>query len=274
MSGATPLAPTGYPLHRSKVIHLVRHAQGYHNVAAETDPLAPLSYDYFDASLTPRGWQQAESLHKYLKSSRIWDSVELVVASPLTRTLQTASGAFGGEIVVNGEAQKPLMIEAVGKSPHKAVSTAGAPPFLALELCREQFGLHPCDKRNPLRQIRTLFPGVDFSGVESEEDVLWKADVRETDDEVRARARAFVQWLLKRKEKELAVVSHGSFLYLLMGFFGDDCSSVIRHELHGIWANCEMRTVVLVDRKAEGESTSSRADWPGGIPEGKDAPSF
>ncbi|KAJ0024966.1 hypothetical protein Pint_08546 [Pistacia integerrima] len=47
-----------YPSHRCKTIHLVRHAQGIHNVAGEKSHDAYMSYDYFDAYLTPLGWQQ------------------------------------------------------------------------------------------------------------------------------------------------------------------------------------------------------------------------
>ncbi|CAM6121506.1 unnamed protein product [Calypogeia fissa] len=274
MSGTAPSYPSAYPLHRSKIIHIVRHGQGYHNVQGEIDRLSYLSYDYLDASLTPKGWQQVGALQKYLKSSGILDSVELVVSSPLTRTLQTATGAFGGEDIVNGETHKPLMVEGVGKAPRKAISSAGALPFVAVEWCREQIGIHPCDKRQPISVYRTLFPAVDFSEVEHDDDVLWKADVRETDDELYARARKFVQWLLKRKEKEIAVVSHSSFLFHLMTTFGDDCSPVVREELQALYANCEMRTVVLADRGAQDVNSSGSTDWPGGVPEGKDAPSY
>lgn len=73
-----------YPLHRCKTLHLVcanftfvncsmlcfsycgliqtcmqvRHAQGFHNVEGDKNPDAYLSYDLFDASLTPLGWKQ------------------------------------------------------------------------------------------------------------------------------------------------------------------------------------------------------------------------
>jgi len=36
----------------------VRHAQGFHNVEGDKNPDAYLSYDLFDASLTPLGWNQ------------------------------------------------------------------------------------------------------------------------------------------------------------------------------------------------------------------------
>lgn len=36
----------------------VRHAQGIHNVEGEKDHDAYLSYDLFDANITPLGWKQ------------------------------------------------------------------------------------------------------------------------------------------------------------------------------------------------------------------------
>lgn len=36
----------------------MRHAQGIHNVAGEIDHSAYSSEDYFDAHITPLGWQQ------------------------------------------------------------------------------------------------------------------------------------------------------------------------------------------------------------------------
>ncbi|WJX16824.1 hypothetical protein P8452_06812 [Trifolium repens] len=47
-----------YPLHHSKTIHLVRHAQGVHNVEGEKNHDAYLPDDLFDANLTPLGWKQ------------------------------------------------------------------------------------------------------------------------------------------------------------------------------------------------------------------------
>ncbi|KAM1014336.1 hypothetical protein ACFX2C_044333 [Malus domestica] len=50
--------PSLYPLHRTKTLHLVRHAQGIHNVEGDKDHAAYMSYDLFDAHLTPLGWSQ------------------------------------------------------------------------------------------------------------------------------------------------------------------------------------------------------------------------
>ena len=61
--------------------------------------------------------------------------------------------------------------------------------------CREQLGVHQCDKRRPLQYYRDRFPAVDFSEVLCEEDHLWDAKRRESVAEIRERAVAFLQWL-------------------------------------------------------------------------------
>jgi hypothetical protein len=39
--------------------------------------------------------------------------------------------------------------------------------WIACACCREHLGLHPCDKRRPMREIMPSFPAVDFSQVSS-----------------------------------------------------------------------------------------------------------
>ncbi|BBN16949.1 hypothetical protein MPTK1_7g10690 [Marchantia polymorpha subsp. ruderalis] len=263
-----------YPLRRCKTIHLVRHGQGFHNVAGESDFKAYLSPDYFDASLTAKGWQQVTALRNHVRSVGIADSLQLVVVSPLTRTMQTAVGIFGGEDIVNGaDAGPALMVDGVGMEKHKAIASSGAPPFVAVEWCREHMGLHPCDQRQTITTYRSLFPAIDFSDVEEDEDVLWSPTERETKEQLFGRTKKFVEWLLKRKETDIAVVSHSSFLRHLMATFGDGCSAQVKSELHNYFANCEMRSIVLVDRRAEEEFKGATTDFPGGIPAGSDAPS-
>jgi len=261
-----------YPLHRCKTLHLVRHGQGYHNVAGEKDYGAYMSYDFFDASLTSLGWQQVDNLRKHIWKTGIASRIELVVTSPLTRTMQTAVGVFGGGGYIDGDASPPLMVTGAGKGNHAAITSANCPPFIASECCREQMGLHPCDKRKSINEYRPLFPGIDFSLVETNEDLLWKSDVREGGIELAARGRAFINWLLTRKEKEIAVVSHSSFLIHTLGLFGKDCHSLVRKEIHKAYANCELRSFVIADRSAIG-TNFPMTDFSGGIPPGPDVPS-
>lgn len=123
--------PSMYPLHRCKIIHVVRHGQGYHNVAGNVDLKNYESWDFVDASLTELGWRQTEALHEHLVKTHIRNHVELVVVSPLLRTLQTAVGVWGGGTLLDGEPpHSALMRSEVGQYRHPAVSSAGDPPFL------------------------------------------------------------------------------------------------------------------------------------------------
>ncbi|KAK7275867.1 hypothetical protein RIF29_16993 [Crotalaria pallida] len=269
---ATAASQILYPSHRCKTIHLVRHAQGVHNVEGEKNHDAYLSYDYFDAPLTPLGWEQVSNLRKHVKASGLSKRVELIIVSPLLRTMQTAVGVFGGEAFTNGINERPLMMYNVGQSDHHAVSNLNCPPFIAVELCREQTGVHPCDKRRTISEYRNMFPGIGFQLIESDEDMLWIPDVREKPEEVAARGLKLLEWLWTRKEKEIAVVTHSSFLFNTLSAFGKDCHPNMKSEICAHFANCELRSVVIVDKGMIGSSESS-TNYPGKIPRGPDLPS-
>ncbi|XP_051123856.1 phosphoglycerate mutase-like protein isoform X2 [Andrographis paniculata] len=261
-----------YPQHRCKTIHLVRHAQGFHNVAGEKDHSAYLSPVLFDAQLTPLGWQQVDNLRNHIQATGLLKRVELVVVSPLLRTMQTAVGVFGGGSYENGVDAPPLMVENTGNCNRPAISSLNCPPFVAVELCREHLGVHWCDKRRSITEYSPLFPAIDFSLIESDDDSLWNAEVREPDADLAARGVKFFNWLGTRKEKEIAVVTHSGFLIHTLSSFGNDCHPSVKTEICRPFNNCELRSVVIVDRSMVGTSSSS-TDFPGKIPQGLDAPS-
>ncbi|XP_028775875.1 phosphoglycerate mutase-like protein 1 [Neltuma alba] len=262
-----------YPLHRCKTIHLVRHAQGIHNVEGDKNYKAYLNPDFFDAHLTPLGWQQVDNLRKHVHASGLIKRIDLVIASPLLRTLQTAVGVFGGEDYVDRTDALPLMVANAGNSNRPAISSLNCPPIVAVELCREHLGVHPCDKRRSISEYEFAFPAVDFSLIDSNEDTSWKADVRETKEELAQRGFEFMNWLLTRKEKEIAVVTHSGFLFhTLNTYFGNDCHPVVKKEICKHFANCELRSMVIVDRSMTG-SHASTTNYPGNMPSGRDLPS-
>eukprot|EP00250_Pteridium_aquilinum_P002631 c12855_g1_i2 orf=219-1259(+) len=258
-------------LRNCKIVHLVRHAQGYHNVAGDLDYEAYMSLDFVDASLTPLGWEQVDELRRHLERIKITKNVDLVVTSPLMRTMQTAVGAFGGPEFNEGDPSPPLMVMNGGGSDHPAISSSGCPPFMAVELCREHMGVHPCDKRQSVSMYRTIFPSIDFSEVEIDEDTLWEADVRETDSDLIERGKRFLEWLARRKEREIVVVSHSGFLSHLLSVYGENCSAPVQKELKKAFRNCEMRSIVLVNQRDLGDSIPE--DFTGGVPPGVDVPS-
>ncbi|GFQ06968.1 phosphoglycerate mutase-like protein 1 [Phtheirospermum japonicum] len=226
---------------------MVRHAQGFHNVAGEKDHSAYMSPELFDASLTPLGWQQVDNLRKHVHSSGLSRRIELVVVSPLLRTMQTAVGVFGGEAYVDGIDVPPLMTENAVGSSCPAISSLNSPPFVAVELCREHL-------------------------IESDADTLWKLDVREANEDLAERGLRFLNWLWTREETEIAVVTHSGFLIHTLAAFGGDCHPSVKSEICRPFNNCELRSVVIVDRSMIA-STSSKTDYPGKTPRGPDAPS-
>ncbi|XP_062165078.1 phosphoglycerate mutase-like protein 1 [Alnus glutinosa] len=264
-----------YPLHRCKTLHLVRHAQGIHNVEGEKDHNAYLSYDLFDAHLTPFGWKQVDNLRTHVQASGLSKRIDLIIVSPLLRTMQTAVGVFAGEAYTDGvnvPPGPPLIVANTGNSDHPAISSLNCPPFLAVELCRESLGVRPCDKRRSIREYRPLFPAIDFSLIESDDDILWKTDIREKNEEISARGMKFLKWLWTREEKEIAIVTHSAFLLHTLSAFGNDCHPYVKSEICAPFANCELRSVVIIDRSLNA-SASSTTNYPGKISHGLDLPS-
>ena len=216
-----------------KLLHIVRHAEGFHNT--ERKHVAERSHD---ARLTPNGEAQCAALRAALGELAAFSSPSLlVVASPLTRTLQTASLCFPGARIV------------------------------ALEEVRETCNFR-CDGRRNLELIRPEFPHVDFSKLRRRRRRAVgalrgapraRADAyrghREPDlPGLAARAARARAWLAARPEPMIVVVTHCAFLQAVLGprldgrdgrpppaFDADD------HEVGG-WlaapfANCEMRSV-------------------------------
>ncbi|KAH9756042.1 phosphoglycerate mutase family protein [Citrus sinensis] len=108
-----------YSPNNCKILHMVRHGQGVHNVEAEKNIDALLSPELFDSPISALGWQQVADLRNYVHATGLLKRIDLVVTSPLLRTMQTAVGVFGSEGA-----------DAGWKS--------NCPPIVAHELCRDR----------------------------------------------------------------------------------------------------------------------------------------
>lgn len=186
--------------------------------------------------------------------------------------MQTAVGVFGGDNYSDGVNVAPLMVANAGNSSRSAISSLNCPTFLAVEDCREHLGVHPCDKRRSVSEYQLLFPAIDFSLMKNDEDVLWKADKREPNEDVAARGIKFLDWLWTREEKDIVVVTHSGFLYHTLSRFGHDCHPSVREDIGKHFANCELRSMILIDRSMIGFGASP-TNYPGRIPPGLDLPS-
>ncbi|KAJ5983302.1 hypothetical protein N7481_005401 [Penicillium waksmanii] len=181
----------------SPIVHCVRHAQGVHNLSHANHHLP-------DPELTSLGGEQARVLAASFSSS---ENIQLILSSPLRRTIQTALLAFPGmQVVAWPELQE------------------------ASDLI--------CDTGSDLLDIKSEFEKslVDFSLVEPGWHIKqgkWAPIAKR----LLERAQSARQWLSQRSEKEIVVVSHGCFLH----FLTDDWVNAVNSHATD-WTNAEFRS--------------------------------
>ncbi|CAH8311326.1 unnamed protein product [Eruca vesicaria subsp. sativa] len=214
---------------RFKTLHLVRHAQGVHNVAIEKGELTPLAGELFDARLSVKGIQQVSERREKIIKSGLLNTIDLVITSPLRRAMETSVGIFRGQEDKNQSDNFP--------------KANNSPPIVALEICRERMGLYPCDRRESIDTHRTCFSEIDFTMIESDEDALWQEEEREDMEDVSARGLHFLKWLWERPEKDIAVVSHGIFLQQTLRALHEKVGTPLEDHLLQRFANCELRSI-------------------------------
>jgi len=221
----------------TKILHLIRHAEGTHNV--EKDYKSPAN---LDAALTPQGeWQCREFSSRHKKNL---ENVECVITSPMTRTIQTAELCFKDVLSSKRRGNKVL-------------------PFIACEEWRETVN-YLCDVRRPTSTLKENFPLIDFDFVEHEHDPIWayyearygsQDDFRKHReshdlDFLEKRARAALEFVKGMKEKEIGIVSHSAFYMHMFSTFaggrvvayGDEEAEKLMSEK---FENCEIRSLVF-----------------------------
>jgi broad specificity phosphatase PhoE len=201
-----------------KLIHFVRHAEGFHNVAGRKDFENYKSEEFEDAILSPTGHEQCKELAtNQSEFAGVEGRVQLVVTSVMRRCLQTATESFPGLI--------------------------GKVPWVASELCREQSGGHPCDRRRPLSESRTGYDHVNFDELTEEEDPLYYAfnnGEREPLESCIERSKQFLEWLFAREEVEVVVCTHSAILAVLIPL-------LVEGKFEG-YKNAELRSYVVVKK--------------------------
>ena len=161
-------------------IYFIRHAEGHHNV--HTDNKHNLNIKY--PCLTSKGEKQANDQQKILGEI----SMDVVIVSPLKRTIQTAISIFNVE----------------------------KDYILADEKIREIVDC-PCDLRRNTDIIKNEFPFIDFSEIDSIE----KYSLKEAATSYNKRIDEFYFWLKNQKFKNIAIVTHGVFLLKFLEKYGE-----------------------------------------------------
>ena len=166
----------------SKLLYLIRHGLAVHNENflkyGEKTFFDP---KYVDTHLIEEGVQQS------LQFGKTWqniDDIELVLVSPLYRTLETATNIFKDKNV----------------------------PIISLEELREySIGQHTCNKRSSKDILMFNFPHINFDNIKGE-DYLWTTDKVEEISSLEKGIHNIKKYIQKRDEKIICIISHTKFL--------------------------------------------------------------
>ena len=176
----------------------IRHGQSTFNAAHKLGRGDP---GLSDARLTELGQAQARAARERLRAIPF----DLVVVSPLTRAIQTASLLFEGH-----PSEPRILVEVLHRE------------------CQES----SCDVGRAASELAADFPHLDVGHLP---EVWWHAEEGAAQTfglpiEPRPlfdrRVLAFREWLRARPEKTIAVVGHGTFFYHLTGTFLENCATI------------------------------------------------
>lgn len=177
-----------------KKIVCIRHGKALHNVLFKK--IGKLAYsNYRDTPLVLDGIKQTIEL------AQTWNDrkkIDLVIVSPTSRTLDTATNIFYEKNV----------------------------KMIALDCTIEFPNSDYCNKRNDLLVLKTHYPHVDFSYITEEE---YNKPNIETVDQLKDRINTFKKFVLERKEENIAFVNHSSFLKCMMGMEIGDEKNELNH---------------------------------------------
>ncbi|KAM6478116.1 histidine phosphatase superfamily [Trichoderma sp. SZMC 28011] len=198
---------------RYKLIFLIRHGQGFHNVkeaevgrAGWEAKWALLDGDdettWADAKLTQKGKSQALEIKATLERDIREMKVPLpgkCYTSPLTRCLETTRLAFSGLEWPTDQPFKPMIKEAL----------------------RERLGKHTCDRRSTRSWIESNYVEFEIESGFTEQDELWQPDYRETLDEHVVRVRQLLDDIFNSEESTvISFTAHSGAIRALYALTG------------------------------------------------------
>ncbi|KAJ5647925.1 hypothetical protein N7490_004297 [Penicillium lividum] len=216
-----------------KVLFLGRHGEGVHNVAerrygteawdAYWSLLDGDEYgNWVDARLTDLGRSQAKTAYK------TWErqfangvpAPQSYYVSPLHRTCETAEITFKGLDMPLTDPFRPLI----------------------KELLRETLGEHTCDRRSKASEIKAEFPGYQSEPGFSEDDPLWDAHSRETNEQRNERLTKFLDDIFANDENLIiSLTAHSGAITSIL--------EVIGHRAFPLQTGAVIPVVVQAERR-------------------------
>lgn len=165
------------------IIHLVRHAQGFHNLCAENEMIP-------DPTLTPLGDQQCANLRATFP---FHDKITKIISSPLRRTILTSMAAFGREDLY---------------------------PITAVDTLQEVSTL-PSDTGSPVNVLEAVFgEKVDLSRVSEDWTVktpgsLFQPNIERLEERAKCARLSIRDIVDMNSDEHVVVVTHGDYLHFL-----------------------------------------------------------
>ena len=173
-------------------VYCIRHGKSTHNV--EYDKIGKAAYlgrKSSNSHLVAQGVRQATRLYENWKER---PEIELIIVSPLQRTLETCECVFG---------------------------KYNAIPVIVMDTLLEYpQGSHTPNFRKSKSELKLLYSSYLFQIEENPEEY----QKEETNTQLKERVEILNKWLLNRKETNIALVGHNSFLKEFLGM--DD---IIKH---------------------------------------------
>lgn len=164
----------------TSTVHLIRHAEGYHQLPRDHPDV-----QIRDALLTEKGVRQAKD---FCEKFPYHDRTDLLCASPLQRTIQTAQHAFAPEL------RRGMTILAISEA--------------------QEAQDDPSSTGSPASQLRAVFSADLVDCHLLTEDWYRKEGINAYDDHaLRERARKLRRLLRDRPEEHIVLVTHGLFAH-------------------------------------------------------------
>jgi broad specificity phosphatase PhoE len=171
-----------------KNIICIRHAYSLHNKLAEEYGIdAYQMIEGFNSFIMNKGILEANLLRK--EKFETLKNINIVLVSPLTRTLQTALILFDG----------------LNKN------------IIALDILKEYpNGLETPNKRKKKSKLIIEFPDFNFEKLTTEHDETWNPNRFENMEEFTIRIKEFKELISNMTEQNICIVGHNDFLSTLI----------------------------------------------------------
>jgi broad specificity phosphatase PhoE len=178
-----------------KTLFLIRHGEALHNTSYKK--IGEMAYKSLrDTKLTDLGEKQATEINTNLNTKYTeLKNIDIVLTSPLMRTLQTTERVF--------------------KNINK--------PILVMDCLKEYpQSDHICNKRMDVGSLKNIYPGFDFTLINKDND--WNDSKRTEKSEkilLKRRIEILTTFIKKSNHTTFAIVGHCSYFNMLLEQFED-----------------------------------------------------